>query len=209
MGTADEHPPTVDKTPAVDKTPTVDKTTSQDRRYGSKPGPSGGSNEPLGAYPAARPQPVPAQVTDLLGRSVLEARTQRICLAYGLVPRSGGLSRCYLARDAGLEIAADPHGVVTTVFLHFHVADGFTPYHGEIPGGAGSVPRRAGLWASLGRPDEGGKPHRDPVLGDTGVWDRWLLPEFLLHAQYAVDGQNLYRVTYTLPDGTPGASRAA
>jgi hypothetical protein len=87
--------------------------------------------------------------------------------------------------------------------------DGGTPYHGEIPGGAGSVPRRAGLWASLGRPDEGGKPHRDPVLGDIGPWDRWLLPEFLLHAQYALDGQNLCRVTYTLPDGTPGESRAA
>jgi hypothetical protein len=198
MGTADEQ------------RPTVDKTTSQDRRYGSKPGPAGGSNEPLGAYsPPVRSRPARTELTDLLGRSVLEARTQRICLAYGLAPRSGGLSRCYLARDAGIEIAADPHGVVTTVLLHFDGEDGFTPYHGEIPGGAGSVPRRAGLWAALGRPDESGEPHHDPLLGDYGPWDRWLLPDYLLNAQYAQDGQNLARVTYTLPDSTPGESRAA
>jgi hypothetical protein len=195
--------------PADEQRPTVDKTTSQGDRYGSKPGPSGGSNEPLGAYPAGRPALTRPEPTDLLGRSVLEARTQRICLAYGLVPRSGGLSRCYLAHEAGLEIAADPHGVVTTVFLHFDPEDGFTPYHGEIPGGGGSVPRRAGLWASLGRPDTGGEPFRDPMLGDFGPWDRWPLPHYVLHAQYALDGQNLYRVTYTLPDGTPGESRAA
>jgi hypothetical protein len=188
MGTAD------------DPAPTVDTTTPQKSRYGSKPGPAGGVNDPVGAYLPGRPaSPARAELTDLLGRSVLEARTQRICLAWGLAPRTGGLSRCYLAPDAGLEIAADPHGVVTSVFLHFDTADGFTPFAGEIPGAPGSVSRRAGLWAILGRPDDSGDPHRDPIQGDHGPWDRWLLPEFRLHAQYTVDGQNLFRVTYTLP----------
>jgi hypothetical protein len=166
------------------------RTADQGSRYGSK------RDANAGAYlPAAAP--VQAELTELLGRSVLEARTQRICRAYGLAPRSGGLSRCYLARDAGLEIAADPRGVVTTVFLHFADEDGFEPYRGEIPGGGGAVPRRAGLWASLGRPDESGEPWRDQLLGDYGPWDRWLLPDYLLHAQYALDGQHLGRITYT------------
>jgi hypothetical protein len=203
MGSGDEQQPTVDGA-------TAGPGSRADSRYGSKPGPVGGSNEPLGAYPAARPEPSPAvpPVTDLLGRSVLEARTQHICRAYGLVPRSGGLSRCYLAREAGLEIAADASGVVTTVFLHFDGDDGFAPFHGEIPAG-GSVPRRAGLWAALGRPDESGDPRQDTLLGDYGPWDRWLLPDYLLHARYALDGQNLCRVTYTLPDRMPGETRAA
>jgi hypothetical protein len=174
------------------------RTADKGSRYGSK----GASNS--GAHlPSAAPEQ--AELTELLGRSVLEARTQRICRAYGLVPRSGGLSRCYLARSAGLELAADSSGVVTTVFLHFDGDDGFTPYHGEIPGGGGSVPRRAGLWAALGRPDQSGEPRQDPLLGDYGPWDRWLLPDYRLHAQYTLDGQNLGRITYTLP----GESRVA
>jgi hypothetical protein len=165
------------------------RTADNGSRFGTKRAANSGAH-----LPAATPER--AELTELLGRSVLAARTQRICRAYGLVPRSGGLSRCYLARDAGLEIAADSYGVVTTVFLHFDGEDGFEPYRGEIPGG-GSLPRRAGLWAALGRPDESGEPRRDPLLGDYGPWDRWLLRDCLLHAQYALDGQNLRRITYT------------
>ena len=153
-------------------------------RYGNKPSArSGGSNEKLHG-PASR-QAAPdsgtrADLTELLGRTVLEARTQQICREYGLIPRSGatagsGLSRSYLARDAGVEIAADTHGVVTTVFLHFHGDDGFTSYQGEIPGGAGSVARRAHLWAMLGSPDEQGGPYRTASWATTapgtgGCW---------------------------------------
>jgi hypothetical protein len=188
-------------------------------RYGRKPGArNGGSND--SQHDPARPRranadPVgtagtPAHsdrpaLTELLGRTVLQARTQQICREYGLIPRTGatagsGLSRSYLARDAGVEIAADAHGTVITVFLHFHGDDGFTSYRGEIPGGAGDVPRRAALWAALGRPAESGDPYRDEFLGDYGPWDRWALPACTLHAQYALDGENLHRITLTLPD---------
>ncbi|MET8151952.1 hypothetical protein ACIBSW_09060 [Actinoplanes sp. NPDC049668] len=198
----------------------TEQTPRPDDRYAPKPGPYGGSNDPLyDAMPArrapARPdQSGPVRRTDLtvlLGRTVLEARVQQVCREYGLIPRSGpdtgsGLSRSYLARAAGVELAADTHGVVTTVFLHFHGDDGFTSYSGEIPGGAGSVPRRAHLWAMLGRPDEQGEPYRDRFLGDYGPWDRWVLAGFVLHAQFAVDAENLDRVTLTLPERLPRAA---
>jgi hypothetical protein len=186
-------------------------------RYGTKPGPrSGCSNEPLYA-PSQRPTPAPApaaarrvgrtDVTQLLGRSVLEARTQRICAEYGLVPSSGAaLSRSYLARETGVELAADAHGTVTTVFLHFHGDDGFEAYRGEIPGGGGHVARRSSLWAMLGRPDETGDPYRDRFLGDYGPWDRWLLTSFTLHAQYATDAETLDRITVSPPDHFPRAA---
>lgn len=185
----------------------------QDGHYAAKPGPSGGSNDPLHLGPPA-PGPLlrstagAGDLGDLLGRTVLAARTQQICRAHGLMPAAGsGLSRSYVARDRGIEVTADQRGTVVAVFLHFDAADGFTPYHGEIPGGAGSIPRRAGLWASLGRPDESGGPFHVEHLGDYGPWDKWLLPRYVFNAQYALDGENLYRVTLSLPDRAP--SRAA
>jgi hypothetical protein len=180
-------------------------------RFGPKPGPAGrrrANADPVGlaAGPGERPE-----LTGLLGRTVLEARTQQICRAYGLIPGpagpAAGPSRSYLARDAGVEIAADAHGTITAVFLHFHGNDGFAPYRGAIPGGGGTVPRRAALWASLGRPDVSGDAYRERFLGDYGPWDRWLLPAVTLHAQYAPDGDHLHRITLTPPD--PGEQRAA
>ena len=191
-------------------------------RYGQKPsarnhGSNGPPHDPARRQSSAEPAGRPAaddrpELTELLGRTVLQARTQQICREYGLIPRAGaavgsGLSRSYLARDAGVEIAADTHGTVITVFLHFHGDDGFTSYRGEIPGGAGDVPRRAALWAALGRPGESGDPYHDEFLGDYGPWDRWALATCTLHAQYALDGENLHRITLTLPD--PDVRKAA
>jgi hypothetical protein len=173
-------------------------------RYGSKPGPGTGERANAArAGLAATPRPVGrTDLTMLLGRTVLEARVQQVCKEYGLHPRSGeavgsGLSRAYESRTAGVELAADPHGLVTTIFLHFRDDDGFTPFQGEIPGGAGSVPRRTHLWAMLGRPDE-----RD----EHGPWDRWVLAGFALHAQFGADGERLDRVILTLPERLPRAA---
>jgi hypothetical protein len=178
-------------------------------RYGSKPGPAPVRRvnaDPVGL--AAAPRPVGrTDLTMLLGRTVLEVRVQQVCKEYGLLPRSGeavgsGLSRSYLSRESGVELAADPHGMVTTIFLHFHGDDGFTPFQGEIPGGAGSVPRRTHLWAMLGHPDD----HGDRMRGDHGAWDRWVLAGFVLHARFAVDGERLERVALSLPDRLPRAA---
>ena len=188
----------------------------QGGHYAAKPGPSGGSNDPLHLNPAPpresarRPEPGPVDLADLLGRTVLAARTQQICRDFGLVPSVGSrLSRSYVSRETGVEIAADPQGTIVAVFLHFDGGDGFAAYQGEIPGGAGAIPRRAGLWASLGRPVESGGPFHVPHLGDYGPWDKWMMPRFVFNAQYALDGENLHRVTLSLPEREPGNSRAA
>jgi hypothetical protein len=168
--------------------PVERRTARTDDRYGTKR---------ANADPVDLPRAKPVGRTDLallLGRTVLEARVQQVCKEYALVPRSGdavgsGLSRAYLSREAGVELAADPRGMVTTVFLHFDGDDGFNPFQGEIPGGAGRVPRRTHLWAMLGRPDEQGD----------GPWDRWVLAGFALHAQYGADGERLDLVTLALP----------
>ena len=170
-------------------------------RYGTKPGRVNPDPVGLRASDPQRPAAARTDLAQLLGRTVLQARVQQICREYGLIPRPGGsgLSRSYLAREAGVEIAADGHGMVTTVFLHFHGDDGFASYQGEIPGGGGSAATRASLWAALGRPDTSGDPYRERFLGDFGPWDRWLLPGLQLRAQYALDGDGLHRITLTRP----------
>jgi hypothetical protein len=195
---------------AAHRSPKASTGRSREDRYAGRAG--RGSNEPL--YDPCRhanAEPVwswPARTdpAKLLGRTVLESRVQEIFRELGFVPRCGGtgrarLSRSYLARDAGVEIAADTHGTIVTVFLHFHGDDGFDSYCGEIPGGGGTEPRRSSLRAALGRPERSGGPFRDRYLGEFGPWDRWVLPAFVLHAQYGLDGERLHRVTVTMPDG--------
>jgi len=178
---------------------------SQDIRYGRKRGSNHPLHDPSGGR---RPNVVPAQprpirrgdLTRLLGRSILEARTQEICREYGLMPRLGaavgsGLSRSYQARDLGVELTADDYGTVTTIFLHFHGDDGYRSFQGEIPGGGGWVARRSHLWAALGRPAQSGEPYRERFLGDYGPWDRWQLTGYQMHAQYTLDGESLQRLT--------------
>jgi hypothetical protein len=57
--------------------------------------------------------------------------------------------------------------------------------------------RRTDLWAELGRPGESGEPYGDAGLGGHGPWDRWRFDGFLMHAQYAPDGDQLRRITLT------------
>ena len=98
-------------------------------------------------------------------------------------------------------VTADAPGLDTRFLLSQHGDDGFASYRGTIPGG-GTATTRASMWAALGRPDASGDPYRERFLGDFGPWDRWLLPELQLHAQYALDGDGLHRITLTRPDIT-------
>jgi hypothetical protein len=189
--------------------PLEDSSPRPDDRYGIKPGPrSDASNEPfITRRPAARhaARAGRCDLAGLLGRSVLEAWVQQVCREYGLIPRTGaavgsGLSRAYLARDAGVELAADAHGTVIAVFLHLQGDDGFASYTGEIPVVGGTFPRRASLWAALGRPCASADPYRDPFLGAYGPSDTWPFPQFVLDAQFDLDGDYLHRVTLSLPE---------
>jgi hypothetical protein len=175
--------------------------TADPSRYGKNA--AGGSNQPPPVRrggPALRLFALPrrADLTELLGRSVLEDRVQLICRQWGLRPYAGNvLSRSYVAHDVGAELAADAGGVVTAIFLHFHGDDGFAGYCGVIPGVGGPIAGRAELWAALGLPLQA----LDEFLGAFGPSDTWSLPRFVLNAQYAFDADHLSRITLTsLPE---------
>jgi hypothetical protein len=153
--------------------------------------------DPVPPPPSRPPPPAPppprTDLTLLLGRNLVEPLIQDVCREYALLPALGaGPPRLYRSPGLGVELAADGQGTVMAIQLHFHGDDEFAPYRGPIPGRGSTIPRRSSMWASLGRPDHSTDPHRDR---DLGAADQWRFPTFLMHAEYALDGDNLLRLT--------------
>ncbi|MFF5290831.1 hypothetical protein [Paractinoplanes globisporus] len=149
--------------------------------------------------PAMAPPPAPVaprtDVTQLLGRHLGEPLTQDICREYSLSPALGaGPARSYQAPSLGVSLLADDYGTIINIFLHFHGDLGFTPYPGPIPGRGGTIPKRSSLWVALGRPDQSTDPNRDRV-NEYGASDQWRFPTFTMHALYALDNEDLLRLT--------------
>jgi hypothetical protein len=151
--------------------------------------------------PAMQPPPVrpPARtdLTQLLGRNIVETFVQEVCREYALLPALGaGPARSYQSTGAGVSLLADDEGTVVMIFLHFHGDAGFDPYAGTIPGRGGTIPKRSSLWVSLGRPDQSTDPNRDRGdVDEYGPSDQWRFPTFTMHALYARDNENLLRLT--------------
>ncbi|MBL7258338.1 hypothetical protein [Paractinoplanes lichenicola] len=131
-----------------------------------------------------------ADVTQLLGQNLLEGPALAVSRAYGLMATQG--ARTYQSREFGVQVGVDDYDRVTWVMLHFNGDYGFQPYRGAIPGRGGTIARRSSLWASLGRPTQSTDPNRTNVAGAA---DEWVFPWFVMHAQYADDGEMLLRLT--------------
>jgi hypothetical protein len=153
-----------------------------------------GARLPLPPPPPARPAPR-TDLTQLLGRSIADPFALQICREYDLAPALGaGPARSYQSPAFGVSLLADDPGTVTMIFLHFHGDAGFEPYPGVIPGRGGTIAKRSSLWVALGRPDQSTDPHRDSA-GEYGPSDQWRFPTFTMHALYALDNENLLRLT--------------
>jgi hypothetical protein len=149
--------------------------------------------------PPLQPPPPPAaprvDVTQLLGRNLADPFAQEICREYALVPALGaGPARSYQSPSLGVSLLADDYGTVINIFLHFHGDLDFQPYAGSIPGRGGTIPKRSSLWVALGRPDQSTDPNRDRI-NEYGASDQWRFPTFTMHALYALDNEDLLRLT--------------
>jgi hypothetical protein len=139
-----------------------------------------------------QPDVVPrSDLTRLLGQSLLEGHALEVSREYRLTARPG--ARFYESREYGVEVAVDEYGRVIAIRLHFGVDEGFRPYPGVIPGRGGRIARRSSMWAALGRPAQSTDPFRES--GDHGPADEWQFPTFVMHAQYALDGEHLRWLT--------------
>jgi hypothetical protein len=160
---------------------------------GAQPGsPPRSLNERRTAHPRRVGRPDLAQ---LLGRPVDGPLARDVLTAYDLHPAPvTGLKakpRTYISVNTGVELTTGHHGTITAITLHFH-GRGLTPFHGELPAGAGTIPRRTALRRTLGFPDL-----------ETPTTDTWLLLTLTLQATYEPDHERLARATLTLPTHLP------
>ncbi|MBM2621370.1 hypothetical protein JIG36_38295 [Actinoplanes sp. LDG1-06] len=138
-----------------------------------------------------QPNVVPrSDLTQLLGQNLLEGQALAVSREYGLMATQG--ARTYESREFGVRVAVDEYDTVSWVMLHFNGDSGFQAFRGAIPGRGGTIPRRSSLWAALGRPAQSTDPSR---TGRGDVADEWVFPWFVMHAQYAPEGEMLLRLT--------------
>ena len=134
-------------------------------------------------------------MTQPLGRNLADPFAQDICREYELLPALGaGPARSFPSPAPGVSLLADDHGTVIDIFLHFHGDLDFQPHAGTIPGRGGTIRKRGSRWVALGRPDQSTDPNRDRI-DEYGASDQWRFPTFTMHALYALDNENLLRLT--------------
>lgn len=95
----------------------------------------------------------------------------------------------------GVEVVCDEHERIRTVFLHRG--------DGERLVDISFAMRRAQVLARFGIPAESGHRGRIAGLGDHGAWDRFALPQGVLHVQYGVERDEIRMVTLIRADAVP------
>lgn len=101
--------------------------------------------------------------------------------------------------DLGLEFLADAQDNVSSIFVFF---DDERSFRVRLAGVSGSSTRSEMLeW--LGTPSKSGTGTSDPIMGDTGAWDRFATPGYAIHLQYQLNDDRLKAVTLMRPDDVP------
>lgn len=96
----------------------------------------------------------------------------------------------------GVEVICDEFDRIKTVFLH-RGGDGESLV--DVTFG---MPRSQVL-GHFGPPEKSGGPVRLPGIGDRGPWDRFALPEGVVHVQYSTVRDEIDLVTLIRPDVVP------
>jgi hypothetical protein len=101
----------------------------------------------------------------------------------------------YEFEGRGVELICDRLDLVQTVFLHRG--------EGERLAGFAFSMSRCEVLQRLGPAAASGAAVRIPGLGDRGAWDRFVLPQGVLHVQYRTDRDEIDLVTLMRADAVP------
>ena len=102
----------------------------------------------------------------------------------------------YVFEGHGVELICDELDRITTVFLH---RDG----DGESLIDVAFTMPRSQVLARLGTPVKSGGSSRIPGIGNRGPWDRFAIPQGILHVQYGTVRDEIDLVTLMRPDVVP------
>jgi hypothetical protein len=103
----------------------------------------------------------------------------------------------YIFKGRGLDMECDCSDIVCTIFIRREVCDGFRL--SEIPFTLG----REEVIERLGAPSKSGERSSDPVLGDSGAWDRFAWVDCTIHVEYTVGGTEISMITLMRSDIVP------
>jgi len=105
----------------------------------------------------------------------------------------------YVFNGHGLELRCDRDDTISVIFLHSKEYGGFSESLSEL---SYSLNRKQVL-ERLGTPSKSGKQISDPILGDCGAWDRFILDDSVIHIEYKIDTDAINKITLMRSDVVP------
>ena len=99
----------------------------------------------------------------------------------------------YLFEGHGLEINCDSNDIIRTIFLHSNEYGGADKSLTKI---SLSLSRDEFLRDFQRTPEKSGEGLCDPILGEFGGYDRFRLPDALMHIQYKPGDNSINMITF-------------
>ncbi len=105
----------------------------------------------------------------------------------------------YVFKQHGLELRCDSSGKIGVIFMRSGARDGFDESLFDIP----FFWERRQVLEHLGAPAKSGGRTCDPILGDYGAWDRFVMPGHAIHVEYRTDSDSIKLITLMRDDMIP------
>jgi hypothetical protein len=103
----------------------------------------------------------------------------------------------YVLKDGVLELFCDPDERIKAIFVRAETCGGV---------GLSDVPfdfTRRQVLEHFGTASESGDRTKDPILGESGAWDRFARPGYAVHVEYRTDSDAVKQITLMRPDTVP------
>jgi hypothetical protein len=105
----------------------------------------------------------------------------------------------YVFPHNGMDFVCDAEDKVETIFLYADESRCFKEGVEDLPFTSG----RREVIARLGCPSKSGGRLSDPLLGESGPWDRFARSGYVIHVQYRPDADVINQITLMRADVVP------
>jgi hypothetical protein len=142
----------------------------------------------------------------LLGHSVDDREVREYLGAYGSFPDPEVIEDdvYWQFYDAGVALLTGRDHVIQTVFLYAAGHEGYSGYRGELPLGLTLDLGPGSAAALLGEPAFSAPARQIKYLGHKGPMERYDLPSFSVHLEFAQASGRLLVVSLMTPGAVPG-----